>query len=236
MLWRIRALAVGLVALAGAALAQPAVAAASVQATSTQVTSTQAASAQDAQFLQIAHQVNLAEIAAGNLARAKGNSQMVKDIGATMVADHTTLDTAVRSAAAQQGVTLPSAPDPAQQAVAKQLQQSSGATFDQLYIATQIEGHKAALAASQAEVAHGTDPNTVAVAHLAIPVIQKHLTMLQAAAASIHESTSPSPTGPTMTGPTTTGPTTTGPTSTTKSTTSPSPNAPTGNAPPATHY
>jgi predicted outer membrane protein len=154
-----------------------------------------AASAQDAQFLQAAHQVNLAEINAGNLAKTKGNSQAVREIGTVMVADHTTLDTAVKNAAAPLGITLPSGPDPAQQAVAKQLQQATGPAFDQLYVATQIEGHKAALAAAQAEVAHGTNPSVVAVARAAVPVIEKHLIMLQAVSA--HGTNMPSPAMPT---------------------------------------
>src|SRR3979490_1027121 len=66
-----------------------------------------APSAQDTLFFQQAHQANLAEIAAGNLAIQKGASQQVRDLGARFVTDHTNLDQGLQQAAATLGVALP---------------------------------------------------------------------------------------------------------------------------------
>jgi putative membrane protein len=136
---------------------------------------------EDVQFLQSAHAGNLAEIDAGEQALVSGGSQTVRDIGATMVADHTRLDTTVRNLAAQLDIALPMAPDPEQQAVAARLQQASGTSFDPLFIATQLDAHTTALADAQTEISRGGDPRVVAAAHSAAPVIEKHRQMLLAA-------------------------------------------------------
>jgi putative membrane protein len=141
---------------------------------------------EDVQFLQQAHQGNLAEISAGQLATVSGNSQTVKDVGATMVADHTTLDTAVTQLAARLGVSLPASPNPEQQAVATRLRQNKGAAFDSLFVATQLDAHTTALADAQTEMSRGGDPNVIAAARSSAPVIEKHIQMLRAASAELN--------------------------------------------------
>jgi putative membrane protein len=141
---------------------------------------------QDVQFLQQAHQANLAEIRAGELAMAKGNSQTVRDVGATMVADHTTLDTTVKQLAARVNATLPTAPDPDQQAVEARLHEANGAAFDDLFITTQLDAHATALADAQTEMSRGGEPKVIAAARSAAPVIQKHTQMLQTASAYLN--------------------------------------------------
>jgi predicted outer membrane protein len=69
-----------------------------------------AVSTQDAQFLEQAHQANLAEINAGQLAQNPGHSQTVQSIGETLITDHAMLDGATQRTAAALDVTLPNAP------------------------------------------------------------------------------------------------------------------------------
>lgn len=141
-----------------------------------------APSTQDTRFLQQAHQTNLAEISAGQLAQQKGNSQVVRDIGARLVTDHTRLDQSLRVAANALGVSLPSTPNAAQLAVARQLQAATGAEFDRLFVTTQIAGHVQAMRNGEEELANGSDPQAKQVATEAAPVIQAHHDLLTAAA------------------------------------------------------
>jgi putative membrane protein len=144
-----------------------------------------ASSSQDTQFLQQAHQTNLAEIVVGQLAQQKGNSQTVRDLGAKFVSDHTTLDQALRPAAQALGVPLPSAPNAQQQAVAARLQATSGAAFDELFVTTQFVGHTQAMQAGQTEIAQGSDPRAIKVATDAAPVVAAHHMALQDAAKAL---------------------------------------------------
>jgi len=156
-------------------------------------------SSQDAQYVMQAHQSNLAEIAAGQLAQQKGTSQAVKDLGARFVADHTTLDQSLQQVASKLGLSLPSAPNTEQQALAQQYTAASGPAFDTLFVTTQMAAHMKTMQAGQAELSSGTDATVKAAAQNAAPVIASHGTMLDQAAQSLGlpnrmASGSPSPT------------------------------------------
>jgi predicted outer membrane protein len=139
-------------------------------------------STQDTQYLQQAHQTNLAEISAGKLAQQKGNSQTVKNLGAKFVTDHTKLDNSLRSVAQSLNVSLPSTPNAAQQAVFKQLQARSGTQFDNLFVTSQFAGHTVAMQANENEIATGSNQMVVKLARDSEPVIESHHQALEAAA------------------------------------------------------
>ena len=136
---------------------------------------------QDKDFLVAAHQSNLAEIAAGNTAQAKGASATVRDLGARMVSDHTKLDASLTPVAGQLGVTLPGAPNAEQQNQLAQVSAKSGQAFDAAWLAAMIAGHRQTLAGIQAELASGSSEQVKQLAQTAQPVVQDHLNMLLAA-------------------------------------------------------
>jgi putative membrane protein len=140
------------------------------------------ASAQDTTYLQQAHQTNLAEIAAGNMAQQKSNNQTVKNLGVKFVNDHTKLDQALKSVAQSLGVSLPQAPNAQQQAVAKQLKAASGSQFNNLFVNSQLAGHTQAMQAGQTEIANGSNPQVIKLARDSAPVIASHHQALEAAA------------------------------------------------------
>jgi putative membrane protein len=139
-------------------------------------------SSQDAQFLQQAHQTNLAEIATGQLAKQKGNSQTVKNLGTKFVTDHTNLDRELKSVAQTLGVSLPQAPNANQQAVFHRLKATSGSQFENLFVTSQLAGHMHAIQADQTEIANGSNPQAVKVARDSLPVTESHHQALEAAA------------------------------------------------------
>jgi putative membrane protein len=137
-----------------------------------------APSSQDRAWIVAAHQSNLAEIAAGTAAQQQARSQSVKDLGAMFVQMHTTLDADLKKAAGQLGVALPGAPTPAQQSSLAAVKAKSGSAFDTAWVAQQIAGHRNTLAATQKELASGSDATVLALAKASTPVVQSHLNAL----------------------------------------------------------
>jgi predicted outer membrane protein len=142
-------------------------------------------SAGDRAWLAQAHQTNMAEIAAGNMAKQKGSAS-VRQLGARLVADHMRLDQALQATAISQGVEVPSALTSQQTALAAQYAQASGSAFDRLFVTTQATAHAQAMQATQAEIAQGSDSTVVAAARAAEPVIEAHMSLLQEAAQTLH--------------------------------------------------
>jgi putative membrane protein len=143
------------------------------------------ASTQDSTYLAQAHQGNLAEIAAGQLAQQKAHNQAVKDLGARFVADHTQLDQSLQQVATALGVTLPTAPNAEQQALAQQYSSASGDAFDKLFVTTQLTAHMKAMQAGTAELASGSDATVKKAAQDAAPVIANHGMMLDQSAQTL---------------------------------------------------
>jgi putative membrane protein len=144
-----------------------------------------APSDQDTAYLKAAHQANLAEIAGGKLAQQKAGSQQVKDLGARFVADHTKLDAALTQTASTLGVSLPSAPNAEQRALAARYKAASGDQFDSLFVSTQMTAHMKAMALGQTELAKGSDAAAKKAARDAAPVIKSHHNALDAAARAL---------------------------------------------------
>jgi putative membrane protein len=149
-----------------------------------------APSDQDSRYLRAAHQSNLAEIAGGEIARDKGRSQRVKDLGARFVADHTRLDDALTETAQDLGVSLPELPTAEQRALAERYRAASGDDFDALFVATQMDAHMAAMRLGRAELARGSDDRAQRVARNAAPVIAAHHDALRDAARDLGVPTS----------------------------------------------
>ncbi|MGV9307974.1 DUF4142 domain-containing protein [Nonomuraea sp. NPDC003727] len=133
---------------------------------------------QDTLFLRQAHQGNLAEIAAGTAAQEKAEADVVRAIGADLIADHTRLDAALKQTARALRVSLPSRPSANQRAAHKRLAALSGAAFDQAWTQAMIEGHRMALQLGERELREGTSAKAKEIASSSTPVIQGHLDRL----------------------------------------------------------
>ena len=141
-----------------------------------------APSEQDTAWMQAAHQSNLAEIAAGNAAQQQATTQEVKDLGAMFIQMHTELDASLTQAAQQLGVQLPAEPSPEQKQQLAAVQAKQGQAFDTAWIAQQIGSHSTTLAATQKELASGSDETVLALARTSTPVVEQHLVELRTVA------------------------------------------------------
>jgi putative membrane protein len=144
------------------------------------------ASLQDRTWLQQAHQTNLAEIAAGNLAAESGHAESVRMAGHTLATDHAELDARLQKVAGQLHVKLPDAPNAQQKAIAQKLKDQHGMRFDQMWAHDESDGHIQAIELTTFEVGHGSAPQVKQLAVKALPVLKKHYQLLTHAASELH--------------------------------------------------
>jgi putative membrane protein len=156
----------------------------SAQAARTDAASPYHLSSRDIHWMNMAHQANQAEITAGQYAEANTSTAGIRSAGAAMVRDHTAMDIKLVGLANKLHVGLVPSPTDQQIQAGDRLSSERGFTFDDDFIGTLLAGHHQMIAATQAEIAHGSSPQVVAFAQQALPVLEKHLMMLRAAASS----------------------------------------------------
>jgi putative membrane protein len=135
----------------------------------------------DNSWMTAQHQANLAAIAAGHSAEENATSATIRDIGQMMVEDHTDLDKDLTAVAAQQNVALPGSSTQQQQQALHNVEAEHGSAYDSAWVDSQITAHRSSLTRTQGEIDTGTKEDTVRVARETKPVLQHHLTELQAA-------------------------------------------------------
>lgn len=84
----------------------------------------------------------MAEVDAGKLASAKGNSKDVRGFGQKMVSEHSKNNDELKQLAAKKNVQLPATTDAKHQEMLAKLQGLSGDAFDREYAADMVKGHE----------------------------------------------------------------------------------------------
>jgi len=134
----------------------------------------------DKQFMIKAAQGGQGEVALGALAQQQASSAGVKQFGQRMVTDHSKANAALMRVAAQEGVALPDAPGPEEQATKARLSHLSGPAFDKAYVSDMVEDHVKDIADFTKEASTGKDPATKAFAAKTLPTLKMHLRMARA--------------------------------------------------------
>jgi len=121
------------------------------------------------------------EIQSGQLAQSMSQNPGVRQIGQMLVADHTSSTQQLTAAAQSAGITAPPpAMLPEHQALLQQIQSAPPGQFDMVFRDVQIQAHQQALALHQAYASGGDTPALRTAAAGIVPVVQNHLTALQA--------------------------------------------------------
>ncbi len=130
----------------------------------------------DRTFVQGAAVSNIAEIDFGALAATRGNSEMVREYGQHMVAEHTTAHNELRALADDyNNADLPGELDAQHKQVRERLLNLTGYSFDSLYISSQIVDHEMTLDIFQTELSGGVEQPIKTYAQKYQPHIQMHL-------------------------------------------------------------
>lgn len=119
---------------------------------------------------------NMAEVEAGKLALANGESAEVKAYAQQMVDDHTKALADVTTLAQEKGVTLPTELDAKHKAMAAKLSKLKGAKFDHMYMTQAgVADHKQVHAMLKKDEKRATDPAVKALAAKMLPTVEQHL-------------------------------------------------------------
>jgi len=138
-------------------------------------------SAWDEQWLTMAIEGDLFEIAGGNLALQKAQNPETRDLANTLIADHTkSLEEAVNTAK-DLGIEVPEDPSPTQQWQLRVLRSLPNSEFDRWYSDLEIQDHRQDIKEAQDEVEDGCNAQIRGLAAEEIPVLQHHLELAQRA-------------------------------------------------------
>jgi putative membrane protein len=142
-------------------------------------------SAWDKEWLMTSIEGDRFEIAGGQLAQSKGQSDAVKSLGARLVTDHTkSLQEAVK-AAKRLGIDVPDSPSPSQQWELKALDTFSGNEFDRQYASLEVLDHMQDIQESRDEVKMGSNHRVRELAKTDLPTLKEHLKLSKAALAAV---------------------------------------------------
>ena len=142
-------------------------------------------SPEDQTFVNEASRGGIMEVKLGELAERNGLSSEVKEFGAQMVKDHTTLNKELGAAATSIGLTVPTDLSEDQKTEYTKLSQMSGKSFDKEYTDLMVKDHTKDLAAFQKAESTTQDPKLKTAISRAIPVIQGHLSMARSDASKL---------------------------------------------------
>jgi putative membrane protein len=120
-------------------------------------------SEKDKTFMKKAAKGGMREVAMGQIAEQKAQSEDVKSFGKRMVTDHGKANDELKSIASKKGVELPSK------------EHSSKWTSDKAYMDMMVKDHEKDLTEFQEEANSGSDPDVKKFADDTAKVIQEHL-------------------------------------------------------------
>ena len=124
-------------------------------------------SEKDKTFMKKAAKGGMMEVAMGQVAEQKGQSEDVKSFGKRMVTDHTKANDELKSIASNKGVQLPTK------------EHTSKWTSDKAYIDMMVKDHEKDLAEFKEEANSGSDPDVKKFAEDTAKVIQEHLDLVK---------------------------------------------------------
>ena len=134
----------------------------------------------DKDFILAAAQGGMTEVKLGELAARKAVRDDVKAFGKLMVKDHSAINDDLKALAAQKNVTLPDSLDAQHQRTVDKMAALKGSEFDDAYIASMINDHKADAKEFKAEAAETNDADIKSFLGKSIPIVDKHLQRITA--------------------------------------------------------
>lgn len=131
------------------------------------------------EFAAMAAGSNMFEIESSKLALEKASLQPTKDFAQHMIDDHTKAGEEMKAAAKAEGIKVPMALDDKHKADLDNLSGSTGAAFDQSYLAEQYAAHEEAVALFATYSTNGAPGALKEFATKTLPTLQSHLKHVQ---------------------------------------------------------
>ena len=143
--------------------------------TTQQTTGGGALSATDREFMMMAGKDGMKEVHMGQMAVQQGQSAEIKKLGSTIVADHTKANNQLMEIANKRGVKLD------MRHKMEKMSKRDMENFDQAWLGMMVNDHQKDIAMFQRQAQNGTDPELRDYAKKTLPVLQKHLKLVQGA-------------------------------------------------------
>ncbi len=160
-------------------MAQPALAQDKATTQQRPAAATQQLAQEDLEFATKAAQGGLKEVKFGELAQQQAARDEVKQFGQRMVADHGKANDQLKQLAQKKGVELPQQLSNEDQEKYAELQEKSGADFDQAYTDEMVSDHEKDVAEFEQYVDEGKDPDLTSFAGQTLPTLKEHLRLAQ---------------------------------------------------------
>lgn len=138
----------------------------------------------DRSWIDQAHQANLAETETGRLAELDGGSRAIRSAGAMIYRDHKALDSKLIMVADTLKVKLSPHLTVRQTTTYDRLSNEAGHRFDHDFTASMMTAHQSMISSTRHEIAGGSAAKAVTLARQTLPVMEKDLKVLQAAASA----------------------------------------------------
>jgi putative membrane protein len=145
----------------------------------------QAIPEEDQEFAQKAAEGGLMEVQLGQLAQQQAKDQQVVDFGQRMVQDHGQANEKLMAIAEQKAIQLPQELSGDAQQKYEEMQQLSGAEFDEAYMDEMVEDHEKDIAVFEQQAQAGQDPDLRVFAEETLPTLREHLKLAQEAQSQV---------------------------------------------------
>ena len=147
-----------------------------------------AQSERDKKFAIEAAEAGLMEIKLGELAKSKGTTTAVKDLGGHMVTDHTKGSNELKTLAASKNIILPASLSEKGQKAYDKLAKKEGKDFDKAYTHCMVKDHKKVICKFKKEVKKGDDAELKSWASHTLPTLKHHEEMSKDACKQVKKS------------------------------------------------
>jgi putative membrane protein len=137
-----------------------------------------AVSKADKEFFKNAGEMNMTEIALGRMAQTSAFSPEVKSLGATLVADHSGMNTDLIALAKQKGVDMTLEPTVTEKTMLEAFKAKSGVEFDREFREHVAKDHDKAIKTLTDAVEDSKDPDVKAFAAKNLASFQAHMQMI----------------------------------------------------------
>ena len=129
----------------------------------------------DRKFIMQAAQDGMKEVHMGQMAMQQGQSDTVKKLGRTIMQDHTKANQELMKVATKNRI----APDTRHKM--DKMSKKDMENFDQAWLAMMVKDHQKDIAMYQKQMQQGSDPELKKYVQKTLPVLQKHLKLVQGA-------------------------------------------------------
>ncbi len=141
----------------------------------------------DTEFAVNAADAGMLEVQLGQLAMANGATPEIKQLGKTMVDEHTRSNDELKTLAMHKNISLPSVLSEESQKHYEDLAKKSGLDFDKEYAEMMVKGHKDVIDEFKEQAERGNDPDLKTWALEKLPVLEQHLSLSETAQSSVKE-------------------------------------------------